>query len=249
VTAAIEQLTLQSRNWGIELEPSQLSSLERYADLLAGYQLANVIGTKDRDQILVEHITDALSCLTSADLLQGCSLVDVGAGGGLPGIPLSIARPGLHVTLLEAAEKKVRFLRYARDELDLPNLEVLHTRAEDAGRGSSYREAFDIAAARALASLPVVVEYCAPLLRIGGAILAMKGRIPEEELSKGVTASRHLGIKLQEVREVKYLMHLPQMERRLVVFKKIHVSPDSFPRRTGMAKKRPLGVQTKRLRQ
>ena len=238
----IEKLRLQSMDWGVELDPTQLSLLGEYADLLAGYELANVVGTKSRHKIVLEHLLDALSCYVVEDLCRGDSLIDVGTGGGLPGIPLGIARPELHVTLLEAVGKKASFLENARVKLGLPNLEVLHARAEDAGRKLGYKENFDIVVARALAALPVVVEYCAPFVRMGGTILAMKGQLPEEELTNGIAASRKLGVELRDVREVKYRTQLPQKERRLVVLDKVQETPDMFPRRVGLAKKRPLGI-------
>ena len=159
----------------------------------------------------------------------------------MPGVPLAISRPDLRVTLLEATERKVRFLDYTRKRLGLRNLDLIQGRVEDAGEKAAYRETFDLAVARALAELPVVVEYCAPLVRVGGEIVAMKGRLTEEELSRGVAASRELGLEIREVREVKYRAELPQKERRLVVFKKILATPERFPRRAGLAKKRPLG--------
>jgi 16S rRNA (guanine527-N7)-methyltransferase len=240
--AAMEQLRLQAHDWGIRLGRSQLSLLSDYADLLARYELANVIGTRDRDKIILEHLSDALSCYTVEDLRWANSVIDIGSGGGLPGVPLGIVRSELRVVLLEAVEKKVRFLEYARAALGLQNIEVLHARAEDVGKKPAYREAFDLATARALAALPVIVEYCAPFVRTGGTILAMKGRLPEEELSRGIAASRELGVELREVREVKYRAQLPQKERRLVVLDKVDATADRFPRRVGLAKKRPLGA-------
>lgn len=239
---AIGQLRAQSKDWGIELDRAQLSLLATYTDLLAGYELANVIGTKDRQQILLEHLLDSLSCLVVEDLRWSGSAIDVGAGGGLPGIPLSIVCPELRITLLEATEKKVRFLEYVRAELSLENLEVLHARVEDAGRKPGYRESFDVATARALATLPVLLEYCAPLVRPGGTILAMKGRLPEQELSQGIAASQELGVQLREVLKIDYGAQLPQKERRLVIFDKVYATPGKFPRRVGLAKKRPLAV-------
>jgi 16S rRNA (guanine527-N7)-methyltransferase len=223
------------------LEPSQLAALSAYADLLAGYEYANVIGTRDPSKIVAEHLTDSLSCLLIRPLWSSRSVIDVGTGGGLPGVPLAISRPDLRVTLLEATERKVRFLDYTRKRLRLRNLDLIQGRAEDQGRKEAYRETFDLAVARALAELPVVVEYCAPLVQVGGEIVAMKGRLTEEELSRGVAASRELGLEIREVREVKYRAELPQKERRLVVFEKILATPERFPRRAGQAKKRPLG--------
>ena len=240
--AAVERLRAQTSEWGIELEPSQLGLLSAYADLLANYEHANVIGIRDPARIFTEHLSDSLSCLLIKDLWSSRSAIDVGAGGGLPGLPLAISCPALRVTLLEATEKKVRFLNYVRENLGLQNLEIIQGRVEDKGKRAACREAFDFAVARALAELPVVVEYCAPLVRVGGQILAMKGRLPEEELSRGLVAAREVGVEVREVREVQYRAELPQKERRLVVFDKLYATPDKFPRRVGLAKKRPLGV-------
>lgn len=239
---SLEQLRLQMMDWGLGLDESRLSLLSQYADLLSGYGLANVIGTRDRDDILLDHLVDSLSCFISEDLNQARSIVDVGTGAGLPGVPLAIVRPKLRVTLLEATEKKVRFLDYVREKLGLRNVEVLHARVEDVGSGSAYRETFDIATARALAALPVVVEYCAPLVRVGGTILAMKGRLTEEELEQGIAASGELGVELREVKQVTQRTPLSQKERRLVVLSKIRATSERFPRRVGQAKKRPLGI-------
>src|SRR5918998_5836733 len=121
---ALEQLQAQCKNWGIDLDASQLKRFATYASLLAGYELANVIGTRDREQIVSEHLVDSLSCLIATEIRRDSFLIDVGTGGGLPGIPLGIARPDLKVVLLEATEKKVRFLEYVKAELELGNLRV-----------------------------------------------------------------------------------------------------------------------------
>lgn len=238
----IDQLRLQSAAWGINQDEHQLSLLARYATLLAEYELANVIGTRDAGEIVLNHLIDALSCYLIEDLRRAHSVVDVGTGAGLPGIPLAIVRSELKVTLLDAAEKKVRFLDHARETLGLENLRVLHSRVEDTARKVEFKETFDFATARALAALPVVVEYCAPLVRAGGTVIAMKARLSKEELSSGVTASRELAVRLREVTEVPYDTHLQQKERKLVVFDKIGATPKRFPRKVGQATKRPLGT-------
>ena len=243
VLRAVEQLRLQCGEWGIELDAAQLSSLSAFAHLLADYDLANVIGTRDLSNILLDHLVDALSCLQVPDLRKETSLIDVGTGAGLPGIPLSIARPDLRVALLEASGKKSCFLHYVQAELAQRNLEVVRARAEEAGNQPQCRGTFALATARALAPLPVVLEYCTPFVHVGGAIIAMKGRLSEEELCGGVRASHQLGVELREVRQVKHSVELPQKERRLAIFDKVADTPAKFPRRAGLAKKRPLGLK------
>jgi len=239
---AVEQLRLQCAEWGIELDVAQLSSLSTFADLLADYDLANVIGTRDLSTILLDHLVDALSCLLVPDFHKETSIIDVGTGAGLPGIPLSIARPDLRVALLEASEKKSCFLHYVQAALGQRNLKIVRARAEEAGNQPQHRGTFALATARALAPLPVVLEYCTPFVHVGGAIIAMKGRLSEEELGGGVGASYQLGIELREVRKVKHSVELPPKERRLVIFDKVEDTPAKFPRRLGLAKKRPLGL-------
>ncbi len=233
-------MRLQCTEWGLHLDRSCLPLLGSYARLLATYPLANVIGTKGLDQIILEHLLDSLSCLTVNQIGRARSIVDVGTGGGLPGIPLAIARPELSVTLLDATEKKARFLEEVRTRLGLKNIRVVQVRAEEAGRTPGYRDTFDLATARALATLSVVLEYCAPLVRPGGKIIAMKAKLHEEELSAGVGASTQLGVRLHEIHEVQYRAPLPPKERRLVVFTKVTETPSAFPRRVGVAKKQPL---------
>jgi len=240
MTEAIEQLRQQCCQSGIVLNPAQIATLSTYAEILATYTLANVIGTKNKDNIILEHLLDSLTCLLAVPAQGQGSLIAVGTGAGLPGIPLAIACPQLRVTLLEATEKKVRFLQYAEATLKLPNLAIIHARAEDAGREPLYRETFDLAVARALASLPVVVEYCAPFVRPGGHILAMKGRLGAEELSAGAVAAQTLGAQLRAVPKVHPIPPLPKKERQLVLFDKVGETPHRFPRRVGIAKRRPL---------
>lgn len=237
----MEQLWLQCNEWGLHLDQSCLPLLGSYAELLGTYPLANIIGTQDIGQIILEHLLDSLSCLTVDQLGKAGSIVDVGTGGGLPGVPLAIAQPELSVTLLEVTEKKARFLEEIRTHLALRNVKVVRVRAEEIGREPEYRDTFDLATARALATLSVVLEYCAPLVRIGGQVISMKAKLPEEELYAGIRASTQLGARLREIHEVHYQPPLPRKERRLVVFDKVINTPSTFPRRVGLAKKRPLG--------
>ncbi|QIN80568.1 16S rRNA (guanine(527)-N(7))-methyltransferase RsmG [Rubrobacter marinus] len=245
IDAAMRLLDDQASEWGIGLGPEQLGLLRQYADSLANYTAANVIGTREPQRIVLDHILDSLSCLTlGGEQWQG-NLLDVGSGGGLPGIPLAVAQAELSVTLLESIEKKVVFLQKVRDDLSLTNLTIHSGRAEEAGRKRTFRDAYDVAVSRALAALPVVVEYCAPFVQEGGWVLAMKGRLEQDELIAGEKAARKLQAELHEVTQVRLMPELEQKHRQIVVFRKTGPTPTGYPRRIGLAKKRPLGTQTR----
>lgn len=241
VREAVTLLEAQVQDWGQPLRTEQLDLLRRYAELLSTYTEANVIGSKEERTIILDHVLDSLSCLSIGEVQFQGKVIDVGAGGGLPGIPLAITCPQTEVTLLEATKKKVKFLQHARDELRLPNLNVLNTRAEDAGIEKELREKHDLAVARALASLPVVLEYCAPFVKEGGAVLAMKGRLDEDELLAGKRAAARIGAEFQGVAQIHFRPGLENKQRHVVVFRKMAPTPTGYPRRVGLAKKRPLG--------
>lgn len=241
VFRAMELLEAQVQDWGRPLQAQQLDLLHLYAKLLSTYTDANVIGPKGIETILLDHVVDSLSCLSLQDTKLEGRIIDVGAGGGLPGVPLAITSPDLDVTLLEATKKKVVFLEYVRTELGLTNLNIINARAEDAGMQKGLRDRYKLAVARALASLPVVLEYCAPFVNSGGAILAMKGRLEGDELLAGRRAAARIGAELHEANRVQLRPELEQKQRHIVVFQKIGPTPSGYPRRVGLAKKRPLG--------
>ncbi len=166
---------------------------------------------------------------------SGHKLVDVGSGGGLPGLPLKLARPDLAVTLVEADQAKAAFLVQACAKLRLGDVEVLARRAEEVGHDPTYREAFDVAVARALAPMPVLVELCLPLVRVGGRLLAQK--TDKEELEAAEHAIEMLGGSIESVQPA------PSAARRsgtIVAVAKIRPTPDAYPRRPGVPGRKPL---------
>jgi 16S rRNA (guanine527-N7)-methyltransferase len=180
----------------------------------------------DRDEARRVHVDDALA---AADVLEAGPVVDVGSGGGSPGIPIAFARPDLHVDLLEAQRRKCAFLEAAAAEL--PNVSVICARAEEHGRGDG-RDAYGTAVAQALAPPPVALEWCLPLVRPGGKVVLLAGEV-DVEGAAGV--ARKVGGGPPE------LVALPGSERRsLLVVPKLAATPERFPRRAGVARKRPL---------
>ena len=163
-------------------------------------------------------------------------LVDVGTGGGLPGIPLAIALPDVHVTLMEATGKKVQFLRLVKKRLALKNVDVVHIRAEAAGQDhKNHRERYDIAVARAVGSLAVLVELVGPLVKVGGLMLAVKGEKAEEEVTLAAEAIEKIGLAVDRV--------LPTPTSRLVLLPKVSRTPRTYPRRDGEPSRVPIGIK------
>ena len=240
---ALGVMEVQAAAWGQRLSRDRRKRLQEYARHLALYDRANVIGTRDLDRILLDHILDSLSCFLHEPLFRARRLADVGSGGGLPGIPIKIMRPELATTLVESTGKKVRFLQHAVDGLDLKGIEVANTRVEDLGRTRAHRGAYDVVTCRAVARLSVVAEYCVPLLEAGGCAIAMKGRLEPEELAEGNRAVHALRAKVAKITKVPMLAEIGEKDRNLVILEKIRETPARYPRRPGLVAKRPLGVR------
>src|SRR5215218_8117611 len=153
---SLELLEAQAAAWGVRLDDGRLDLLLRYGRLLASYEKANVIGSRDLDRILLDHVLDSLSCFIHQPLWDAGRLADVGSGGGLPGIPINIVRPDLRTTLIESTGKKANFLRYAAERLGLADLDIVNARVEDVGRMEEQRGAYGIVTTRAVARLSVV---------------------------------------------------------------------------------------------
>ncbi len=189
------------------------------------------------DRIGKIHILDSLNLLDFPQVTHAHSCVDVGSGGGLPGLPLSIARPGLNMTLIESNKRKSAFLSRAVSILGLSNVRVLAVRAEDAAR-TELRDSFDLALARAVGPLPVVLEFTLPLLRTGGNSLLQRGSREPGDLEAAEISSSLLGGELKRVKKVS--PYPGSINLHIWVVAKKTSTPKRFPRRVGVAKKRPL---------
>ena len=222
---------------GITLSPRQDDLFNRYLDLLlAANQEMNLTRIVDRAAAEVGHIGDSLTLL--AWLPAGpMRLADVGSGGGVPGIPMAIARPDIAVTLIDSTRKKAEFLTWLAGELGLHNVQVLHRRVEEAGRDKQTRESFDIVAVRAVGTLNWLAEWCLPLLKVGGKMLAMKGPKASEELPLAEHAIRLMGGASPDVRPA----DLPGANSHVIIeIAKKSPTPAAYPRHPSVAKGKPL---------
>lgn len=223
--------------WGLSLSDHQLDQFRRYLDeLLAWNDRFNLTAVRDRATMIRRHLLDSLWLVRNWQQLPA-NLLDIGSGAGFPGLPIKIVYPTLPITLVEATGKKAEFLRFMIDCLKLSNVRVLNERIEAVGRNPAEREQYEVVTARAVAELRVLVEYALPLLRIGGRLLAPKGRDPEAEIAAASRALRLLGGELIDCQPV----HIPGEEpRSLVIIGKVAPTPDRFPRRIGIPAHRPL---------
>lgn len=227
---------------GRALSAGQQRALYAYAQRLAvANARLNLTALRDPQAIERRHLLESLALvrvLEDAGVLPAdAAVVDVGSGGGVPGIPLAIARPDLCVTLLEATQKKAAFLEDTVSSLHLQRVAVLVARAEDAGRDPEYRERYDLAVARAVAPLAVLAELTLPLVRPRGFLAAVKGSRVQDEVAAAGPAITRCGGRLERVEA------LPPAEAKplwVVLAAKVAPTPPELPRRAGMPAKRPL---------
>ena len=202
---------------------------KKYMDLLLDWnQKINLTAITDPEEIEVKHFEDSLSCLKSGYIKDGLKVVDVGTGAGFPGIPVKIECPGVMLTLMDSLNKRINFLKEVASEVGF-DADCVHIRAEDAGQNSLYREQFDIAVSRAVANMSLLCEYCLPLVKKGGYMLAMKGKDVEEELEAAKPLIKLLGGKVKEVQL--HTLSRFDITHSIVVIEKISATPKSYPRR------------------
>ena len=237
----LDALARAAEALGHPLSAQQLGSFERLRELLLDWnRRLNLTAIDDPAHVETLHFVDSIAGLIALPAEPGTKAVDVGAGGGLPGLALRIARPDLRLTLLEATRKKTDYLGAAVEALGLtdPPVEVINARAEDVGRDPARRERWDVALARALAPLNVLAELCLPLVRPGGLVVAWKKRDLEEELPAATRAITVLGGRRLEALPVD-LPGLPP-DRQLVCIAKERPTPPKYPRLPGVPSKNPI---------
>ena len=239
MTAFEEILAARAAEAGIPLTAEQIGQFSVYHEMLLDWNTRmNLTALTAPEDVAVKHIIDSLTAYDAA-LFDGVrTLIDVGTGAGLPGIPLAVYVPHLTVTLLDALNKRVRFLTEVTAAMGLQNVRCIHARAEEAARTAEHRAAYDIAVSRAVARLPVLLEYTLPFVRVGGTLLALKGRVYAEEQKEARRAAEVLGGGRITARPV----HLPGLDdvRAILTVTKERQTPAAYPRGGGAPTRRPI---------
>lgn len=236
----MEKLVQAARGMlGIQLSNNQIAALLSYeSELLEFNKRFNLTAIRERDSIRVKHFLDSFTCLLAIKEAPPGRLIDIGTGAGFPGIPIKILLPNCDLTLVESVAKKADFCRYIVKNLNLDGVEVICERAEELGHEERHRQQYDWAVARAVAQMPVLMEYLLPLVRIGGRALAQKGEDAPAEAHSAEHAIQLLGGRLRQLIPVS----LPGVadERFLIVVDKTAATPDRYPRRIGVPSKSPI---------
>ena len=191
------------------------------------------------EEFVTLHLLDSLACVGLPELGSAKEIVDVGSGPGFPGLPLAALYPEKRFLLTDSLRKRLEFAAFAATSLGLDNVDTLHIRAEKAGRDPSLRERFDLSLCRAVGKLPVITEYCLPLVRVGGAVYFYKTRMADGELVESRLARELLGGSA-DVRIIDYVDLLPGRKHALYIVKKDRTTPDTYPRKEGIPSKVPL---------
>lgn len=224
---------------GFSLTEQQLQQFMTYYDaLIAWNQKMNLTAIEEPVEVAYKHFVDSVCLLRVVADLKQKSMIDIGTGAGFPGVPLKIMEPALDLTLFDSLNKRIIFLQELCRTLQLKNIKAVHGRAEEFGIKPEYRQQYDMATARAVARMPVLLEICLPFVKKGGIFIALKGPELENEIKESSNALKELGGNLIDVQ--KFTLADGAYTRNLAVIEKIKDTPKKYPRKAGTPQKKPL---------
>ena len=226
---------------GIILNNDQLNMLDKYAEMLVDWNTRiNLTGITDSNGIMTRHFEDSIAMLHYVNIPQNSTVIDVGTGAGFPGMVLALACPEIRVTLLDAQQKRLSFLKAVAEAAGAANVTLVHARAEDGARKDELREKFDIAAARAVAPLNVLCEYLLPYVKMEGCALCWKGPALKEETEAGRKGAHLLGGRLEM--PFKSTVYGRDWDHMILPIRKVQHTSGQYPRKAGTPKNKPLGL-------
>lgn len=232
-----DKITNKLEYYGIEIDKNNTIQLYNYMNLLIEWnKKMNLTAITEPNEIIIKHFVDSLTI--NEFINHNSNVIDIGTGAGFPGIPLKIIRNDISITLMDSLNKRINFLEEVIKSLKLEKILTIHARAEELGNNKYYRQKYDHITSRAVAPLNYLLEYMMPFAKIGGSCICMKGSNIEEELKEAERAIIKLGGKIEEIKKLK----LPEtnIERNIIIIKKVKDTPKEFPRKPGIPKKQPI---------
>lgn len=220
--------------------PHDEETLNKYSIYMEGIlkwnEKINLTAITERDEFVVKHFIDSILCCNFPEYKEANTVIDVGTGGGFPGIPLAIISPEKKFVLADSLKKRLKVIDELADKASILNVETVHGRAEELAKKKEYRQNFDLCVSRAVANMAVLSEYCLPFIKTGGYLLAYKGPDAEEEIKSAKKAIRILGGELIRLETAP----LDGFEHNIVVIKKVKDTPAKYPRKAGTPAKTPI---------
>lgn len=219
------------------LMDEQIDKLEAYMqEILRLNENINLTAITDKEEFVEKHYVDSLAVCGLGIVESAMKIIDVGTGGGFPGVPLAVAYPEKEFYLMDSLNKRLKIIDELVAQLNIDNVKTLHGRAEDVGQNVEYREKFDVCVSRAVASLPILLEYCLPLVKVGGYFIAYKGVNAQIEIDEAKKALKILGGEVVDVMKG----GSENDEHQLIIVNKIANTPSKYPRKPSMPRKKPI---------
>lgn len=235
----LDEFKEKAEKINVRLDENQLKSFAKFMDFMIEWNdRVRLTSITEETEVIDKHFVDSLTALKAKVIKDHDKVLDLGTGGGFPGIPLKIINPTIDLVMLDSRLKKIEYLKEVIDAFELKDTVAIHGRAEDYGQLPNYREKFDIVVSRAVANLTVLSEYCLPFVKKGGYFIAMKGTKSDEEINEAKKAIKVLGGAIEEVIE----FNLPETDydRSIILIKKENHTPKKYPRNPGKPKKSPI---------
>ena len=225
------------KSLGMELTEEQIRQFEAYrAGVLEWNEKVNLTAITDPEEFEMKHFADSVMSAGNDIMKNAKKIIDVGTGGGFPGIPLAILFPDKQFTLMDSLGKRIKIIDQLAKEIGIKNVELVHARAEDLAKKKEYREQYDVCVSRAVANLATLSEYCIPFVKIGGYFAPYKTAAAEEEIAEGKKALFILGGHLESVSEFSDA----ELDHTILWIKKVKMTPVKYPRKAGTPSKEPL---------
>ena len=233
----IVELNEMCNKINVNLSEKQIKQFYDYMNILLEWnEKVNLTAITDEKEIILKHFIDCL--VVNKYIYDKEKIADIGTGAGFPGIPIKIANPNIEITLIDSLNKRINFLNELVNEIDIKNIEIIHSRAEELSRNLNYREKFDVVVSRAVAPMNVLVEYTLPFIKKGGKLIAMKGSNAQDEINLAKKAIDVLGGKFNLMDEI--VLPNSDIKRNNIIIDKVKNTPEQYPRKAGKPSKNPL---------